>query len=186
MNIFLSLLFNVSLYDFLVYSSYSGTKVSDCPEGFLFSPVELLEMSLESLFSKYLMRTSSFEKLDYMWNGMNKWNTEIYMYMIIFHAYGYWCNIEFFTDSFKYFLYFNLKWFSKTFSSVFCYPYYVIPTVIYCMWSFSVGHIAKKRVLPILDTIVTIGLKANGVLNPKVGNQFLQPEIGIFNESWNK
>ena len=133
LNIFLSLLFNVCFDDFLVYSSDGSTEVSYCPERFLLSPVELLEVSLKSFFSEDLMRASSFEKLDYMRDWMNKRNTEIYMYMIFFHTNSYWSDIEFFTDSFKYLLYFFLKWFCKTFSSVFGYPYYVISAVIYCV-----------------------------------------------------
>jgi len=135
------LLLYVSFDNLLIYSSDCSTEISNCPEGFLFSPEELFEMRLESFFSEDLMRTSSFEKLDNIWNWMNKRNTEIYMYMIFFHAYSYWSNVEFLTDSFKYFLDFILKWLSKAFSSIFCYPYYVIPAVIYCMGSFSVSHI---------------------------------------------
>lgn len=170
MNIFLSLLFNISFNDFLVYGSHSSTEVSYCPERLFLSPIELLEVSLESLFSEYLMRTSSFEKLNDMRDWMNKRNTEIYMDMIFFHTNSYWSDIEFFTDLFKYLLYFFLRWFCKTSSSVFCYPYYVISAVIHCMWSFSVSHVVRKKVLPILDTIVTIGLKTNGVLNPRFWN----------------
>jgi hypothetical protein len=61
----------------LIYSSYSGTEVSNCPERFLFSPVELFEMSLESFFPEENMGTPSFEEMYYMGNWMNQRYTEI-------------------------------------------------------------------------------------------------------------
>jgi len=126
-------LFNVGFDDFLIYGSDSSTKVSDCPKRFLFSPVELLEVRFEFFLSEHMERASSFEELYYIRNGVNKRNAEVYMHMIFFHTYCYWCNVEFFADSFEYFLYFILKWFYEAFSSILCYPYYVIPAVIYCM-----------------------------------------------------
>jgi hypothetical protein len=135
-------LFNVGFDDFLIYCSDSSTEISDCPERFLFSPVELFQVRFELLLSEHMEGTSSFEKLYHIGNGVNEWNTEIYVYMIFFHAYCYWCNVEFFADSFEYFLYFILKRFYETFSSILCYPYNVIPAVIYCMGGFSVSHVA--------------------------------------------
>lgn len=126
-------MFYIRFDDVLIYSSYSSTEVSDSPERLLLSPVELFEMGFESFFSEDLMRASSFEKLNYIWYWMNQRNTEIYMNMVIFHTNSNRGDVEFFTDSFEYLLYFFLKWFCKTFSSIFGYPYYVIPTVIYCM-----------------------------------------------------
>jgi hypothetical protein len=98
-------------------------------------------MGFESFLPEDLMRGSSFEELNYMRDRMNEGDAEVYMYMIFFHAYSYGSNVELFADSFEYFLNLILKWFCKTFSSIFCYPYYVIPAVIYCMRGFSVSHI---------------------------------------------
>jgi hypothetical protein len=126
-------LLNVRLDDILVYSSDRSTEISHCPERFLFSPVELPEVSFESFFSEYLVGTSSFEKLDNMRDWMNQRNTQVYMNMIFFHSYGYWSDIEFFANSLEYFLYFFLEWLCKTFSSILCYPNYVISAVIDCM-----------------------------------------------------
>ena len=154
--------------DILVYCSKSGTKISYCPKRFFLSPVETFEMGLELFLSEYCIRTSSFEELNNIWDWMDKRNAEVDMYVIFFHTYSDWINIEFPTYSFKYLSYLFLKRFYQTLSSVFRYPYYMISTVIDCMRSLSVRHIAKMSVLYTLDTLVIIGLKANGVLDPRV------------------
>ena len=118
-------------------------------------------MRLKYCIGPYMVWASSFKHLDYKWNWMYKRNTQIYMYMIFFHTNSNGCDVEFFADSFYDSLYWFLNWFRKTFSSIFRNPYYVIPAVIDSMWCFSVHHVDLYWVMYTLDTLVTIGLKAN-------------------------
>ena len=125
-------------------------------------------MRLKYCIGPYMVWASSFKHLDYKWNWMYKRNTQIYMYMIFFHTNSNGCDVEFFADSFYDSLYWFLNWFRKTFSSIFRNPYYVIPAVIDSMWCFSVHHVDLYWVMYTLDALVTIGLKANGVLDPRM------------------
>ena len=125
-------------------------------------------MRLKYCIGPYMVWASSFKHLDYKWNWMYKRNTQIYMYMIFFHTNSNGCDVEFFADSFYDSLYWFLNWFRKTFSSIFRNPYYVIPAVIDSMWCFSVHHVDLYWVMYTLDTLVTIGLKANRVLDPRM------------------
>lgn len=61
-------------------------------------------MSFEFFYPEDSMRTSSFEEINDIGNWVNKWYTEIEMYMVFFHTAGYRCDVEFFTDSFDDFL----------------------------------------------------------------------------------
>ena len=135
-------------------------------------------MRLKYCIGPYMVWASSFKHLDYKWNWMYKRNTQIYMYMIFFHTNSNGCDVEFFADSFYDSLYWFLNWFRKTFSSIFRNPYYVIPAVIDSMWCFSVHHVDLYWVMYTLDTLVTIGLKANGVLDPKVEIKNVPPQEG--------
>ncbi len=62
-------------------------------------------MSFEFFYSEDSVRTSSFEEMNNIRDWVNERNAEIEMYVIFFHAYGYRCYIELFTDSFDYFPY---------------------------------------------------------------------------------
>ncbi len=114
------------------------------------------------------MWASSFKHLYYKRNWMYERNTEVYMYMVFFHTDSNRCDVEFFADSFYDSLYWFLNWFRKTSSSLLRNPYYVIPAVIDSMGCFSVHYVDLYSVMYTLDTLVTIGLKTNGVLYPEM------------------
>ena len=136
--IFFSLFIDVFLDNFVIYFSDSTYEVSDCPKN-IFFPEVVSEIFL--ILRPNDLGGPSFKYLYNIGNWISKWYADIHVDMVFFESDGKNFNIHFFTDSFDDLLYLSLKYFGKYFSSIFSNPYYVVPTVVGDMGSFSIFHI---------------------------------------------